>query len=204
MMYAAISLTGYILDMLTLYAYLNGILKVRGRRYIFFYPALLLVELLLYVNDTIIANHNSNSTSLIITTILSMTGTFCLTLFFDCRIMDKIFAAICYQVFAAFSEILFTIIIRAIDPAVLDTADSLKLLNEMSSGSKILLFILVLLSDIFWRKKEKNPVEYNLLLLTTPVITLVILLVLSSQEEDVIVYTTVTLEIGRASCRERV
>ena len=193
MMYAAISLTGYILDMLTLYAYLNGILKVRGRRYIFFYPALLLVELLLYVNDTIIANHNSNSTSLIITTILSMTGTFCLTLFFDCRIMDKIFAAICYQVFAAFSEILFTIIIRAIDPAVLDTADSLKLLNEMSSGSKILLFILVLLSDIFWRRKEKNPVEYNLLLLTTPVITLVIFLVLPSQEEDVIVYTTVTL-----------
>ena len=192
-MYAAISLTGYILDMLTLYAYLNGILKVRGRRYIFFYPALLLVELLLYVNDTIIANHNSNSTSLIITTILSMTGTFCLTLFFDCRIMDKIFAAICYQVFAAFSEILFTIIIRAIDPALLDTADSLKLLNVMSSGSKALLFILVLLSDIFWRRKEKNPVEYNLLLLTTPVITLVIFLVLPSQEEDVIVYTTVTL-----------
>lgn len=74
MMYAAISLTGYILDMLTLYAYLNGILKVRGRRYIFFYPALLIVESLLYVNDTIIADHNSNSTSLIITTILSMTG----------------------------------------------------------------------------------------------------------------------------------
>lgn len=192
-MYSAISLTGYILDMLILYAYLNGILKFRSRRYIFFYPALLLIELLLYVNDTIIANYNSNSTSLIITTIISIAGTFCLTLFFDCRIMEKIFASICYQVFAAFSEILFTIIIRAIDPAVLNTADSLKLLNVMSSGSKILLFILVLLSDIFWRRKEKNPIEYNLLLLTTPVITLVTLLVLSSQEEDVIVYTTVTL-----------
>lgn len=192
-MYTAISLTGYILDMLILYTYLNGTLKVKGKRYLFFYPALLLVEIMLYINDIIIVQYNSNKTSLVVTTIISMAGTFCLTLFFDCRIMTKIFSTICYQVFAAFSEIIFTIIIKTIKPAVLETANSLKLLNEMSCGSKILLFILVLLSNIFWRRKEKNPVEFNLLLLATPTITLAILLVLSSQEETVILYVAVTL-----------
>lgn len=192
MMYTAIALTGYILDMLIIYAYLNGVLKVRKKSFYFFYPALLLVEVSIYLNDVFISRYNEDNNALI-TTLISSAGIFCLTLFFKSRLIYRIFAVICFQVSASFSEILFTLIIRRLNPALLDSPDSLRLLNVMSSGSKIILFILVLLICLFWKRKEPAPIEYSLLFLVTPTISLIIFLVLSSQEENVTVYTTVTL-----------
>lgn len=191
-----ISIDGYIMDMLIITVYLQGILKRKKKNFRLYYLVLIISEAILFINDHTMAQHALSQTTYF-TVIISFIGVFALTMFFDCKMISRLFTAVCFQVYTAISEALFTIIVERINPDFMTITDHLLLIDIMSSGSKVILFIIVLFSGIFWRHKNKNPIEYNALLMITPVISLVIYSVLPLQDissgKNNIMYTSIIL-----------
>ena len=67
--------------------------------------------------------------------------------------------------------------VRTINPSIFE-ADKYKLITVMNFGSKIVLYLFVLICTLFWKKRIRklNALPYNLLLFTTPFISLVIII----------------------------
>jgi hypothetical protein len=79
-------------------------------------------------------------------------------------------------------EAFFTFIVQTINPSIFDL-DKNKLIIIMNFGSKIILYIFVLICGLFWKKRisKFGTLPYNILLFSTPVISLVIILYNSLQ-----------------------
>lgn len=176
-MYALITIISYALDVFIIYTYLNNVLKDRKSAYKFFFPAILLVEVILFINETLIAGHPTTQSTLI-TIIISTITTFFLTFFFNAGFMARIFAALSFQILATISEYIFTFIINTVNRGFFSIPDRQLFMAIMNIGSKILLFLCAIIVGLFWKKRNSYPMEYNILLLSTPIISLVLMAIM--------------------------
>ena len=197
-MYAFITIMSYALDMLIITTYLNSILKNRNKAHTFFIPALLLVEILLYINEVIISSRTS-VLSTAITMMLSIATTFILTLFFKAGLITRIFATLSFQVLATVSEYIFSYNVSIVNVGFLRSADRMFLIAVMNIGSKIVLFLLTLITGLFWKKRSGYPMEYNILILATPAISLVMMFTIPladiTDNSDITVYLVMIISL---------
>ena len=177
-MYNILTLITYIFDLFILYTFLNQILvnKKENINPRIFWGCFILVEVLIFANEIATSGLSDNAAALI-TNLLSLFTTFGLTLLYNASMKHRIFVSLSFQVFATLGECLFTFMVRAINPSIFE-ADKYKLITIMNFGSKIVLYLFVLICTLFWKKRIRklNTLPYNLLLFTTPFISLVIII----------------------------
>jgi hypothetical protein len=166
-MYNILTLITYIFDLFILYTFLNQILvnKKENINPRIFWGCFILVEVLIFTNE-IATSGLSNNAAALITNLLSLFTTFGLTLLYNASMKHRIFVSLSFQVFATLGESLFTFMVRAINPSIFE-ADKYKLITIMNFGSKIVLYLFVLICTLFWKKRIRklNTLPYNILLL---------------------------------------
>ena len=177
-MYNILTLITYIFDLFILYTFLNQILvnKKENINPHIFLGCFILVEVLIFANE-IATSGLSNNAAALITNLLSLFTTFGLTFLYNASMKHRIFVSLSFQVFATLGESIFTFMVRTINPSIFE-ADKYKLITVMNFGSKIVLYLFVLICTLFWKKRIRklNALPYNLLLFTTPFISLVIII----------------------------
>ncbi|MGN8774559.1 sensor histidine kinase [Candidatus Weimeria sp. HCP3S3_B5] len=176
-MYTLITVLTYCLDAVLITKYLDNLLKSRTTVFKYFYPALCMVELVIYFCGYISDHFNIHYGSLI-NIAVSMITTFLLTFFYEGRLSTKIFSAISFQVFVFISEMLCTIVVKTVDSNFLSNPDQKLVSCIMNTASEALLLMFVLLSGTFWKKRAYPSVEYSLLLYSTPTVSLMIYVVM--------------------------
>lgn len=170
-----ISAITYIFDIFIISSYLKSMLKNFKKKYSVWYViSLASVEILLYVNERL-STHYSFIPTTITTLAISMLTTFGLSFFFANTIKARILTALSFQVLVSLGETFFTFIITNFNPSILQITDRILLYSIMNLGSKVMLFLLCMVTSLFFRNvKYEHPVEYSILLFTTPVITVTI------------------------------
>ena len=170
-----ISAITYIFDIFIISSYLKSMLKNFKKKYSVWYViSLASVEILLYVNERL-STHYSFIPTTITTLAISMLTTFGLSFFFANTIKARILTALSFQVLVSLGETFFTFIITNFNTSILQITDRILLYSIMNLGSKVMLFLLCMVTSLFFRNvKYEHPVEYSILLFTTPVITVTI------------------------------
>lgn len=170
-----ISAITYIFDIFIISSYLKSMLKNFKKKYSVWYViSLASVEILLYVNERL-STHYSFIPTTITTLAISMLTTFGLSFFFANTIKARILTALSFQVLVSLGETFFTFIITNFNSSILQITDRILLYSIMNLGSKVMLFLLCMVTSLFFRNvKYEHPVEYSILLFTTPVITVTI------------------------------
>ena len=99
---------------------------------------------------------------------VSLLTTFALTFLYRTRLSNRIFVSISFQILALLGESFFLFLVKIINPAVIELPlRQLSIL--MNLGSKIMLFLLILVVIFYWNRHIKyHDYKYNLLLFTTP------------------------------------
>ena len=176
-MYYAIEALTYLFDMVIIIIYMNGIFHKENRRtaYPLYIACFLIMEVLIYVNQALCTGLPSKQFT-IATSTVSLLTTFALTFLYRTRLSNRIFVSISFQILALLGESFFLFLVKIINPAVIELPlRQLSIL--MNLGSKIMLFLLILVVIFFWNRHIKyHDYKYNLLLFTTPVLSLVITL----------------------------
>ena len=176
-MYYAIEALTYLFDMVIIIIYMNGIFHKENRRtaYPLYIACFLIMEVLIYVNQTLCTGLPSKQFT-IATNMVSLLTTFALTFLYRTRLSNRIFVSISFQLLALLGESFFLFLVKIINPAVIELPlRQLSIL--MNLGSKIMLFLLILVVIFYWNRHIKyHDYKYNLLLFTTPVLSLVITL----------------------------
>lgn len=176
-MYYAIEALTYLFDMIIIIIYMNGIFHKENRRtaYPLYIACFLIMEVLIYVNQALCTELPSKQFT-IATSTVSLLTTFALTFLYRTRLSNRIFVSISFQILALLGESFFLFLVKIINPAVIELPlRQLSIL--MNLGSKIMLFLLILVVIFFWNRHIKyHDYKYNLLLFTTPVLSLVITL----------------------------
>lgn len=168
-MYYAIEALTYLFDMGIIIIYMNGIFHKENRRtaYPLYIACFLIMEVLIYVNQTLCTGLPSKQFT-IATNMVSLLTTFALTFLYRTRLSNRIFVSISFQILALLGESFFLFLVKIINPAVIELPlRQLSIL--MNLGSKIMLFLLILVVIFYWNRHIKyHDYKYNLLLFTTP------------------------------------
>ena len=178
MLYFVIIIT-YVFDLFIIISFMNGVLERRKEHipYPVFLSCFFLVEVILYVNEYF-TDELPADISLIVTTFVSLLTTFGLTFLFQTNIRHRIFTAVSFQIFALLGESFFTLTIQKINPHIFNMNETYVSIL-MNLGSKIVLYLFVLICNLFWNKhiRKFGTIQYNALLFSTPVISLIIMLI---------------------------
>ena len=164
-MYYAIEALTYLFDMGIIIIYMNGIFHKENRRtaYPLYIACFLIMEVLIYVNQVLCTGLPSKQFT-IATSTVSLLTTFALTFLYRTRLSNRIFVSISFQILALLGESFFLFLVKIINPAVIDLPlRQLSIL--MNLGSKIMLFLLILVVIFFWNRHIKyHDYKYNLYL----------------------------------------
>ncbi len=172
----------YIIDLLLILVYLDRTLYTRKSNIPTpaFYISFICAESVLMINQ-ICFHSPQKHLSIFITSILSIITFFALCFLYQSTLIRKIIYSIIFQLFAMLSEYTFTLIIRIITPDTLNHI-TYSLLSFISFGSKIILFLFILIFTMISGNNKKSDFEYNLFSLATPVISLIIFIFIPPNE----------------------
>lgn len=172
----------YIIDLLLILVYLDRTLYTRKSNIPTpaFYISFICAESVLMINQ-ICFHSPQKHLSIFITSILSIITFFALCFLYQSTLIRKIIYSIIFQLFAMISEYTFTLIIRIITPDTLNHI-TYSLLSFISFGSKIILFLFILIFTMISGNNKKSDFEYNLFSLATPVISLIIFIFIPPNE----------------------
>lgn len=179
-----------IFDAFIILTYMNGIFTSRRENIsdIGFYLSFAIMEIILLGNDYLSVTLDS-TLSAVITSLLSLLTSFCLTFLYNSNWKERLFTCISFQIFVLVSEYLLTVLVNLAKPDLLQSIGTSLFITFMSCLSKILLFTIVLLTISFWKHQfQQYPKEYNILLFVTPLITLLILLFSPMSQDNAIHY----------------
>lgn len=179
-----------IFDAFIILTYMNGIFTSRRENIsdIGFYLSFAIVEIILLGNDYLFVTLDS-TLSAVITSLLSLLTSFCLTFLYNSNWKERLFTCISFQIFVLVSEYLLTVLVNLANPDLLQSIGTSLFITFMSCLSKILLFTIVLLMISFWKQQfQQYPKEYNILLFVTPLITLLILLFSPISQDNAMQY----------------
>lgn len=178
MLYFFIILIAYIFDLFIIITFMDGILDKSKRKLSFlpFIACFMTTEFILFMTEknTI---HFSPAVSLLITIVISFGSTFLLTFIYATPFKIRILASVFFQIFALLGEYVFTFILHCTKPEIFDM-DMTHLSALMNLGAKITLYIFVMLSVIFWKRRirKHETIEYDVLLFMVPFFTLIIII----------------------------
>jgi len=173
-----------IFDMFILKTYLDAMLN-RFKGYIkpaYFYLTLLASELVLAINLRYLAAISSTE-SIFISSVISITTTMLLCLFYTSSIKKVIFTSLLFQIIVLLSEYLCSFLYRLVSSGISLKIDEQQYLYTMNFLSKIALLIIVLAISV-WRNKDDEDVkhEYTVLNFVTPVFSVVLLIIMPNNE----------------------
>jgi hypothetical protein len=175
-----LSFVSALLDVYILKKYLDGTLKhlKESIPYYVFLIALLCSEALLLFNMKLFVNFSSNISALI-TSIISITTTFLLCFFYESTIKKNVYIALSFQLFVIISEMICLLISHLLPASFFSPEGSKSFVYSMNTLSKIILFIMVIISYKISSKKDDNsPLEINLLLFITPVLSCFLIVIM--------------------------
>lgn len=172
----------YITDMLLVFVYLNRAFHTRRTNIPapLFYAAFVLAESVLMANQLLFHNPDKQF-SIFVTISLSILSTFALCFLYETTLRRKVIYSIIFQFFAAFSEATFMLIIKLTSPDILKH-ETPYLVAILGFGSKIILFLFILIFTMFSKGGEKSDFEYHIFSLVTPVISLLLFNTMSAQK----------------------
>lgn len=177
-MYHLITIIAYIFDLFIIASFMNDILGKRRSKVTvpIFIICLIFAEAIIYMNEKFTTSL-SNDLSLIVTVFISLLTTFGLTLLYSATMWHRVFVTVSFQILVLLGESFFTLAIQKINPSIFEINES-SLVTLMNFGSKVVLYLLVLLCNLFWnrRMRKYNTIQYNALLFSTPLISLIIML----------------------------
>lgn len=171
----------YITDMLLAFVYLNRTFHTRRANIPtpLFYAAFVLAESVLMANQLLFHNPDKQF-SVFVTISLSILSTFALCFLYETTLRRKVIYSIIFQFFATFSEATFILIIKLTSPDMLKH-ETPYLVTIAGFGSKIILFLFILIFTMFSKDGEKSDFEYHIFSLVTPVISLILLIAMPAQ-----------------------
>ena len=163
-----------IIDLLLLLVYLNNNLKTRNKNVptILFYASFVATECILIINQFSFYSFTKHF-SIPTTMLLSLFSTFALCFLYKTTLYRKIICTVIFQLFVMLSEYTFTILIQITSPGILNQLTS-ALVTLVNFGSKMVLFLFILVFAIFSKRDKKSNFEYHMFSLVTPVISLII------------------------------
>lgn len=170
-------------DACILFLYFGKMLGKRKETFpVYLYISLFLItEVLLTVISNFYNNEHDNLRFYLTITVSAVT-TFLLTFLHDSTLRHRLFVTFSFQVYATISELLVFLFV-----SILPVDISSHILEDDTYGtacSKIVLFILLNITMLLWRRK-KTPysLQYSLLVLIMPIISLVLLTTFSAQSD---------------------
>lgn len=176
-MYAFITITAYAFDLFIIVLFIDKLLGKRKKQIPFpiFISCFIFMEIILYLNEYFSKNLSAKL-SLMVTMLLSLLTTFGLTFLYDARIWHRIFIAVSFQILALFGEYFCTLIVQKLNPSIFMKQDETVSIL-MNLGSKIVLYLFILLFILFWNRnvRKYRTLQYHILLFSTPVISLIIM-----------------------------
>lgn len=169
--------------MLLAFVYLNRAFHTRRANIPapLFYAAFVLAESVLMANQLLFHNPDKQF-SVFVTISLSILSTFALCFLYETTLRRRIIYSIIFQFFAAFSEAAFMLIIKLTSPDMLKH-ETPYFVAIASFGSKIILFLFILIFTMFSKNNEKSDFEYHIFSLVTPVISLLLFNTMSAQKD---------------------
>lgn len=178
MLYYFIKFITYIFDLFIIITFMDGILD-KSRRKPTLIPYILCfisVEAFLFITEKFTVRF-SPTVSLFITACISFASTFFLTFVYDATMATRITASVFFQIFVLLGESIFTLAIQSFKPEILDI-EFTQLSVLMNLGSKIALYIFVIMAIIFWKRKIRKyaAIEYDILLFMAPLSTFIIII----------------------------
>lgn len=178
MIHYLIILIAYVFDLFIIITFMDGILDKSKRRLSFppFISCFIAAEFTLFITEKIMI-HFSPAVSLLITIGISFGSTFLLTFLYAAAFKTRILASLFFQIFALLGEYIFTFALLCTKPEIFDM-DMTHLSALMNLGAKITLYIFVIMSVIFWKRrirKHETP-EYDVLLFMVPFFTFIIII----------------------------
>ena len=182
-----ITLLTYAFDLFLILIFFNNTLQHRKANvsWYIFYGSYCIMEALLYASETLSGNQ-----SFLLTLSVSFLTSYALTFLYQSPIRHRLFSAVSFQFFAILGESIFTMLMGVIRPSIF-SIDEPSLFVIMNLGSKVVLFLLVLLVSLFWHRKFSGQnLNYHIFILATPLVSLTVMLF--TPLEDII------NEIGRA------
>lgn len=166
----------YIFDLFILVVFINNLLGTRKPHIsrIIVYSSFVAAELTLFVNDYFTRTVEP-TLSLIICVGISFLTTLMITLFYQSSLQRRFLATTIFQIIALFGEYAFTGVITKLYPEIYEFSYR-ELSIIMNLGSKLVLFVIVLLlSTIFSKEYRSAKLNHALLVFTTPLITVIIM-----------------------------
>lgn len=172
-----ITLFTYAFDLFLILIFFNNTLQHRKANvpgYIF-YGSYCIMEMLLYANETLTASLSENQSFLLSLSVSFLTS-YALTFLYQSSMRHRLFSAISFQFFATLGESIFSMLMGMIRPSIF-SIDEPSLFVIMNLGSKVVLFLLVLLVSLFWRRKFSGQnLNYHIFILATPLVSLTVML----------------------------
>ena len=174
--------TAAFLDASILTIYLSSTLnKFKKEKALWYIISLILIEVLLYVNQSWIASIDSPVFTGM-STIISIVTTFIASLFFISKMHVRILAAAFFQVLFNISETVFSYLVLHFQPDIMDIDDPHLLYAVMGFGTTIFfLFLILALRLLLKKNRHRYPIQFNLLLLLVPAMTVILLSVIDSR-----------------------
>lgn len=166
------SFLGSMLDLGALVLYFYIFMKKRKKNipFPFLIVSFILVEVIIVIS-TIILSSNYSFYAGIIRLSISVASTFLLTLFFESKLLYRIFFSISYQAIIALSEFIALIFVQYYlqlpEESIQNIGDLIGFLTLT-----ITLFFIILISIIFKKRIQYISVHHYILLLITPIITI--------------------------------
>lgn len=155
MSFNSFEIVSALMDIFILKMYLDISLKHRRiTSNIFYYSSFVAVETILFIYMQL--NKSNQSISRAITTMLfSMVTTYLLCLLYDATTSLRLFAMISFQLLATFAEMFANLgLIHIVDNLYENAISNADMV--ITFVSKMILFIVVTLSVLFWKKKDKG------------------------------------------------
>ncbi len=175
----AINILSAFFDMFIMLFYFKIFFKKHAQKVtgIPYFMGFLFAELILFANSILLTDIHSPMKGLYIV-VLGITVTFFLALFYETNVRTRFFVAFSFQAICALTEIICACVLV---PLLLFTQnmEESNIAPYITTSSKIIAFLIILLIDIFLcRKETKRTLSYNILILLTPILSLIIILCL--------------------------
>lgn len=125
-------------------------------------------------------NNVHDSNRMYITNIISFATTFLLSFLHDSSLKPRLFVSVTFQAYATISEILVFLLFSCFPEDIFENmmADD----TYGTACSKIVLFILINSTLLFWKRKEINAsLQYSLLILFMPILSIMLMTIIPFQ-----------------------
>lgn len=175
-----IQLVGYIFDMLLLFVFLENFLYKRKEQ------VTTMIAMVVYVGVQIVTamcNFLNTQVNPFINLLASVGGLVIIVSLYRDSILKKIVAISLYQVFAMIAEVFGAILAQSLELAI--DGDILPMGMAIS---KIFLFVLILLSKLFYKNKSNIPSKYLIYFLLIPLLSIVVMIGLHNKMQNLILY----------------